>query len=1346
MLHHRTQLLEKLVSSYVETHNGNDSEPSARYRTLLASAEEIVRFHTFLDTHPDHVEVEWMQMMGRISDHAQHEKLYVLQRLRDLLFTCQVTSTERDFHHRVMSFLMSAAGRVLSTETSHAVVDRIGTAIEASRESEKRILRDIAEEDEDSEDDWWKTEIPLSPGDDLSEWSFEDVDSTGSIITSPKFVSPRQRSLNSPTASARTIDRHFPPENHSIDDDPPGLSVVPENDPLTLVVPRGPQTGTPNQVLVNKRLVRLRPSKPSTLTNDGKLKHPYGLSSLSLSMASNDAEANHPTRILDPRKCFAESEIVRQILRMFEGLDSPGEAFRWEAAHGMYRVAPGVHTAAVTERMASRLLGGYAEMATRLRKVIEICNAIVNTGTLVDSYSRDTPSGHHRQTRASELGRDDASGGVSNDRSPCIDGIENLRRVPAVVALASFVLDEVHRLRDRLVELQRTTDPNISLLELEDRWRPCSHHIHVIESLVQQCTWKGDKITTTLSLIKGLYEWLERNMLVSGSGVGAEDSRIVALAMVAAGGGLMDMVDDCLSAEERGAIAQDRDLNIDRYGGTDGANNRWAEPMRRAGLSFLADLMEEAYQAGFALSCMSQMSRSITDMDYLLFCTQTPRNDSKGTANLPIQRAASHRLLSLLLARRTLLSPDPDAAQETTSSFDDIKRQTPGRTSLRVSRSDSRIQGAATAGSLTTGDRAWPDYAAEWTEAVSREAAHLQLPVQEDLPALMSLPKSAWDLPSAVNHSKSSPSPPSKLKKPDDDRFRDAWREFEAEEDHLGHAMRAASLVRRRQNRREVFAQLEKRWIPRTLLLEDGSPGEASEISDSILENGASGGDAWPKNSDRGSEPNEVQRDDGDDSLFDLARSRYQWLECDVPKTLTSIEPRAILASWDGDAPRQRWLADGAELKNRGPSTREWKTRWALMDPEVWERAPNLHLVAEAAFLQPLTKSIRDIQHTACRAMVEDGLRRQLHDMLRMATMSAPSLQPFVDMVLDRCGASSGTDGISVLEIDSAFRNAVSSMNEDPDDIHHHNTIRRTSVREVDVELLPLDRNKANPSPPDADGFGLERVRDAASLARLWITMQPCPPLRFLASERFTAVHRGLCSMSLQIRLVHHALAGVRSTKRSMLEFASRRVAAAVSSSVAARNPQVEDVQVATGSRSEAKDRCRTKAEQRWSVVMVQHHMQHLIDSFLMSSEVNLRYAINAIDSKLSDGSMYDFGAFMDGMKTYCDLLRTSVLLDVNCTDTEGSVFNIRRCFDAALNCIYQHCAVMHRIVEGYDAPDAFNEACGTLLEVWKEFFQLKDLLLRLLRSTLSDGGETDAPSIRLLLASLDVYTEKDDA
>lgn len=274
VLQRRAELLAELVAAATERDSAHPGTAA-----IARACKEQIDFHSFLDTHPPTVEQDWDQLRERVESHAQFDKANALAHLAGrLLATDTSTSTQRDFPHRILSFLLSAAQGVLQTEINPA-------SLTEPQKGEEQVAAEAVplSDDEGSDAAWWASEVPLSP-DVLSDWSGDEADD-GYLSDDAAAAGQRYKSPAKSPEWPR----------------PRGLD--PLDAPLTPLAPIRPSHRSPSRSGPGAR--QLSPWRRRSV-------RPYGPTSLSVWLAAKDS-SGHPAGQLDPRRCFSQRELVVQV-------------------------------------------------------------------------------------------------------------------------------------------------------------------------------------------------------------------------------------------------------------------------------------------------------------------------------------------------------------------------------------------------------------------------------------------------------------------------------------------------------------------------------------------------------------------------------------------------------------------------------------------------------------------------------------------------------------------------------------------------------------------------------------------------------------------------------------------------------------------------------------------------------------------------------------------------------------------------------------------------------------------------------------------------------------------------
>jgi hypothetical protein len=294
VLKRRAELLEQLIAS---TAHLTPDHP--RYETIARSCKEEIEFHSFLDTHPDVVTAEYAQLKERLEDNAQFDKVTALNILRTRIENLNFVSSQLDFAPRQLSFLLAASRNVLRTVVDPEILAQSGIHNTSATGDKTSTIHpsEWSDDDDDSDAEWWANEVQYSPEDGLSVWSGEDEEKEEE--DERKYLEGTRIPVNDTNGSSFSASQ----DGFGVDTAAKPPIPDPSDSPLTpLTIARTAQR-SPTRGQGRHQLY-------SSLVWRGK--QPYNATSLSVWLASKDSGGN-PSRQLDPRKCFTDSELVAQV-------------------------------------------------------------------------------------------------------------------------------------------------------------------------------------------------------------------------------------------------------------------------------------------------------------------------------------------------------------------------------------------------------------------------------------------------------------------------------------------------------------------------------------------------------------------------------------------------------------------------------------------------------------------------------------------------------------------------------------------------------------------------------------------------------------------------------------------------------------------------------------------------------------------------------------------------------------------------------------------------------------------------------------------------------------------------
>jgi hypothetical protein len=446
----RMQLLAELVAALGARAGGAPASD-----LVLRGCAAALERHAFLDPRPDLIHAEFVRLRDRLDDGAHFDKAQALELLRGQLLAAPLPSPHPDPQHRLLSLLVAAAGRVLDTRLQPSAL--LAGLAQAAREEGGQLPthRSVADGggSSDSGGSWaGAAGGGGSPARSLSDWG--EVDAASERAASPQ---------RAPPPSSRP-----PPPDADVDDAAPGTPPAPAS-AAPRPLPRRP----------------LQRSAPRRAIGSG---NPYGPNSLSVWLASR-ASGGHPARLLDPRLCFADADLVAQVLNVLKGLSSPGPAFVFHLQTDAYAVSQGVHLPGAAPPAAAGLLRRAAALGTRLRRLQRFSEGVVRGGS-----------------------------GAADDQGEPSRLDPRLARLPTVAAFAAAVAAQVQAVRGQLVAMELSLRAgDLTLLGLRLRGSALEEQAAALHGLAAACQWRGSGAATAAGLLDAAHAALRRSMLQATS-------------------------------------------------------------------------------------------------------------------------------------------------------------------------------------------------------------------------------------------------------------------------------------------------------------------------------------------------------------------------------------------------------------------------------------------------------------------------------------------------------------------------------------------------------------------------------------------------------------------------------------------------------------------------------------------------------------------------------------------------------------------------------------------------------------------------------------------------------------
>ncbi|KAI3426972.1 hypothetical protein D9Q98_006916 [Chlorella vulgaris] len=470
VLRERRQLLGDLVTRLTGL-----QVDEARHSALLEACSEAVQHHQFPDTNPRHVAEQVDRLTERLGEHAQFSKQRALQLLQTRLLGLRLDSTQYDFQHRLLSFLYCCSRRPLSTayDGGGELVAALETAARTAVVGPPTYLTD------GSEDSWQDELGACSPRSQLSDWSDSGAGELGSTAGTAAGTAGGTAAGFAGGAAAGTAG------GRAAADREPGA-------PAGTAPDTAGDAAAPRQTALSAALHLAGNCKLSPPPPLPRRESPYHRASLSVWLASKQS-GGHPERVLEPRLCFHERELVQQVIHMLKGLCSPGPAFELDSAREAYAPRKGVHLHCSSHGSLRALLQRFARTATALRRVQRFCAAVQSAaGSPPRPWLASAAPGSHRQ----------------------------LLSLPTVAAFAAAVAEQLQGLQQQVlvVEAALSSGALLSLLQLQQRTASLAEQAALLEGLVQRCCRRrGSAAESAAGLLSGLHEGLEVQLLQARS-------------------------------------------------------------------------------------------------------------------------------------------------------------------------------------------------------------------------------------------------------------------------------------------------------------------------------------------------------------------------------------------------------------------------------------------------------------------------------------------------------------------------------------------------------------------------------------------------------------------------------------------------------------------------------------------------------------------------------------------------------------------------------------------------------------------------------------------------------------
>lgn len=428
-----------------------------------------------------------------------------------------------EFQHRLLAFLSAASRSPLSTQYSS------GRLVEVLEAQARTAVVGPPTYLSDASSDGWEEELgAYSPSSQLSDWSHLSAAAEGSGEGAEVEGSAAAAAAGpaSKGAAAQT--------DGMAQAQPPQLQAAKQGPAATLSTLLEQQQAAAAAATAALAAALGRPL-PSGLAapQAARRETPYTSSSLSVWLASR-ASGGQPARVLEPRLCFHEQELVQQVraaggrdalthafarsftcvwsracdkrpltassitftlhvqvIHMLKGVADPGPAFHLDAVRDAYTPRPGVHLHSSSHGSARSLLARFAQAGTAVRRVQAFCAAAVRCAGSVGVA---------------------ALAEQQEDR--------RLYSLPTVSAFAAAVAEQQQSLQQQVLVLEAAFNSRAltSLLQLSQRTAGLAQQAAMLAALPRRCCmWRGSAAETAAGLLSGLYDTLQLQLLQARS-------------------------------------------------------------------------------------------------------------------------------------------------------------------------------------------------------------------------------------------------------------------------------------------------------------------------------------------------------------------------------------------------------------------------------------------------------------------------------------------------------------------------------------------------------------------------------------------------------------------------------------------------------------------------------------------------------------------------------------------------------------------------------------------------------------------------------------------------------------
>lgn len=428
-----------------------------------------------------------------------------------------------EFQHRLLAFLSAASRSPLSTQYSS------GGLVEALEAQARTAVVGPPTYLSDASSDGWEEELgAYSPGSQLSDWSHLSAAGEGSgegaELEGSSAAAAAVPASNGAAAQTDSMGQAQSPQLQAAEQGPGAM--------LSTLLEQQQAAAAAATAALAAALGRPLPSGLA-VPQAARREAPYTRSSLSVWLASK-ATGGQPARVLEPRLCFHEQELVQQVsaaggsdalthafacsfacvwsracdsahllqvptlhvqaIHMLKGVADPGPAFHLDAVRDAYTPRPGMHLHSSSHGSARSLLARFAQAGTSVRRVQAFCAAAVRCACSVGVA---------------------ALGGSQEQQEE-----RRLYSLPTVSAFAAAVAEQQQGLQQQVLVLEAAFNSGAltSLLQLSQRTAGLAQQAAMLAALPRRCCmWRGSAAETAAGLLSGLYDALQLQLLQARS-------------------------------------------------------------------------------------------------------------------------------------------------------------------------------------------------------------------------------------------------------------------------------------------------------------------------------------------------------------------------------------------------------------------------------------------------------------------------------------------------------------------------------------------------------------------------------------------------------------------------------------------------------------------------------------------------------------------------------------------------------------------------------------------------------------------------------------------------------------